>query len=745
MPFAVVLIFLVKTIICQEHPNALEGGSWQVVVPELGGAATGKSLGMQTVHAVLLPSGEILVASGSSWRNRGPIETFPQADDPQGGEGIFRLREDPFQMDKIEDYFQLVNNVGVYNPAKNTFFRIPHPTPVPDPKWPEHFAPNDLFCTGHLHVPDGNVLFVGGTQYYHPYRTGNRATYLYDWRKHVNTSWDQIDWRRMPIFNDTENPWVFAGLMERGRWYASLVPLLDGRLVVMGGFVGFDVGYPSMYPFQNNDFVEFFDPQIFASSSDEQLAWRKVSVKSTPNGPFTNLINLNFKPTPGMSCSAQCIKDNQYDVFKLYEQAYLMAEGRIYLTREGDWVSARTPDTAFMRKTKATYHMHIVGSRQSPSIQFSPGPSRAENITSYGTTINDPNNGRIVLFGGQPTSPGTQLYQDDTHQGYQRYAGGRGSRKIEEFFSSIYEAGGGHWTLKSNFLGENLQDDRTMHYAILLPTSQVLIINGANYDFYGSVQYPILLTPKFDEVTGAFLDYDRKRMNEGVEARLYHNVALLLPDGRIWISGGGSARATINYSSLLEKPLSEHNTSSGGQPLPDTSNIDLDVQMFDDGRLSKGIQGSLTVPTETWIAEIFNPPYLFIDGQRRAIITGLSYMKSHDYQFESIIGEQRFYLLHSNCKYNIHLSDLPNKCSKRSKSKLVLIKLGSATHGWDGGQRLINLSFQETSSPTTLQFTTPDARIALIAPGFYMLFYVDCMGKPSVAQMVRFDDQAQKP
>jgi hypothetical protein len=25
------------------------------------------------------------------------------------------------------------------------------------------------------------------------------------------------------------------------------------------------------------------------------------------------------------------------------------------------------------------------------------------------------------------------------------------------------------------------------------------------------------------------------------------------------------------------------------------------------------------------------------------------------------------------------------------------------------------------------------------------LFYVDCMGKPSVAQMIRFDDQAQKP
>jgi len=211
-----IIPFLIEAILSQDHPNALSGGSWQVVVPELGGGAVGKSLGIQTVHSVLLPTGEVLVASGSSWRNRGPIETHPQADDPRGGEGVFRLREDPFRMEKIDDYFQLVNNVGVYNPQKNTFFRVPHPVPVPDPKWPEHFAPNDLFCTGHLHIPDGNVLFVGGTQYYHPFRTGNRATYLYDWRKHANIAWNQVDWRRMPNANNTadnsNNPWVFAGM-----------------------------------------------------------------------------------------------------------------------------------------------------------------------------------------------------------------------------------------------------------------------------------------------------------------------------------------------------------------------------------------------------------------------------------------------------------------------------------------------------------------------------------------------------
>lgn len=209
--------------------------------------------------------------------------------------------------------------------------------------------------------------------------------------------------------------------MERGRWYASLVPLIDGRLVVIAGFVGFDTGYPAMYNFENNDFVEFFDATLF-NASNPQAAWKKVNVKSAINGPFTNLINPNFRPTPGLNCTSRCIQDNQYDVFKLYEQAYLMAEGRIYLTHEGDFVSARTSDTAFMRRTTSTYQIHIGGSAQAPTVSFSQGAKRPENISSYGTTILDPNSDRIALFGGQPTSAGTFLYKNGTEAGKRNHS-----------------------------------------------------------------------------------------------------------------------------------------------------------------------------------------------------------------------------------------------------------------------------------------------------------------------------------
>ena len=208
----------------------------------------------------------------------------------------------------------------------------------------------------------------------------------------------------------------YLGLMERGRWYPTLVPLIDGRLVVLAGFVGFDAGYPDMYSFENNHFVEFFETRSF-NQSNPQTSWKRVNVKSTLNGPFTNRINADFRPTPGVNCSTRCVLDNQYDVFKLYEQVYVTANGQLYLTREGDFVSARTEDTAFMRKTSSTYHMFVEGSPAAPTISFAEGPRRPQSISSYGTTIFDPNSGRIALFGGQPTSAGTFLYDNKTQPG----------------------------------------------------------------------------------------------------------------------------------------------------------------------------------------------------------------------------------------------------------------------------------------------------------------------------------------
>lgn len=720
-------------------PDPAVYGRWETVIPRPDGAAIERILGMQTVHAALLPSGKVLWASGSSWRNHAPVEHYPENPHPAPGTGVFNRNGDPFSTDSLAKYYQLVNNVAVYDPEQNTFYRIPHPVPVPDPDRPGQFVPSDLFCTGHQHLPDGTILFAGGTQYYYPYRTGNRATYIFDWRKELTVDWRRFDWRRLPT--PETDPWIFSGLMPRGRWYASILPLLDGRMAVFSGFVGFDHGYPTMYEFEINHTIDFFDPAAFHRANPAR-AWRNVDVQTLPNSPFNTVINPDFVPDDGVACDERCIRANQRDAFKLYPENYLMPDGRIYLTREGDWVSLRTQSTAFMRRTTHTYWMDIGGTARRPTVSFERGPERPDTITSYGTTYLDPNTGNITLLGGQPTSPGILLPMNVTTQleggPPTHYAGGRGSRKRQEFLWDPDAPSGGRWTFEENFLGDQPQDDRTMHYAIILPTKQVLVINGGNYDFYGPVLYPLLLTPEYED--GRFTRYHRERMVEGVEPRLYHNAAILLPDGRVLVSGGNSARATVR-SGEDTTPM-----PSNGQPKPDLGLVDLDMYFFQDGPMGRGQKGQLTTPTEDWVAEIYSPPYLFIDPDRRAKIDTITPVRHpRDYRPVANIGGKTFYLLHSGQEYDVQLSGLPESCPAGGEGSLVLAKLPSATHGWQNGQHFHELPFRTVPGTDRIVFRTPDARRANLPPAYYMLFYVDCRGKPAVAQMVRFDDRAREP
>ncbi len=743
-----------------DHPSTHEFGKWETVIPEEGGGAIGKSLGMQTVHNVLLPSGKVLMTSGSSWRNLAPIQYYPEYPDPVAGKGLFDRRFDPFNNNKISDYYQLVNNTAIYDPEKNTFYRIHSPYPIADSQEKDHFIPNDFFCAGHLQLPNGNPFFAGGTQYYYPYRTGQNMSYIFDWRKELDINWKYVDWREKP--QEKNDPWIFSGLMKRGRWYPTIVPLLDGRFVLFSGFVGFDKGYPDMYQFEINHYVEFFDPAKF-DVDNPQAAWKAINVKNVKNSPFAtkldhptkienicydmrHLTQLGFDINkkgfvPPCNCPSRAMDDFEKDAFKLYPHNYLFDGNKIYLTREGEWVSLRTANTEYMRRTFFTYWMDVKGSAESPKVDFRRGPNRPDTITSYGTSYLDPNTGNITILGGQVTSAGTLLPLGSSKPN--RFAGGRGSSKIEQFHLNK-DGGEGYWTETPDFMGEYPQDDRTMHYAIILPTRQILIINGGNYDFYGGVKYPILLTPIFDR-QGKFLKYEKKRMAEAVEPRLYHNNAMLLQNGSVLVSGGNSGRATIKPES---NPLDYQNRT--GQPLPDPDQVELDLYFFTDGQMAKQEKGADNTPIENWTAEIFYPPYLFIDEKstdtisRRATIEALKTKSKKGINFKSEIGDKTFYLLQSNQDYQIELGGiLPKKPLKQDHS-LVLLKLPSVTHGGQWGQHYVKLPIQKANK-NILHFKTPDAKAENIPPGFYMLFYIDQAGKPSIAQMVRFDDKAITP
>ena len=285
----------------------------------------------------------------------------------------------------------------------------------------------------------------------------------------------------------------------------------------------------------------------------------------------------------------------------------------------------------------------------------------------------------------------------------------------------------------NDFMGNATDSDRVMHYNIILPNKQLFIIGGGNYWFGEGVHHPVLLTPQknggYD--SGVFVA-------PNLESRLYHNTAILLADATVFFMGGNPNRAVQQP----HVPLGTENDDGQKKHNPDS--VTRDVFFLQGSIFGKGARKP--TPAESWTADIYKPPYLFIDPGRRTNITGLSLVAEpleDGFVFSETIAQKTHYLLHSNMTIEMELDKLPKKtqCVNGEKGSLVLLKLGSVTHGWDNGQQIFDVPIASIDYASgLLQFDAPNAAAKQIFPAFYHLFYVDCMGKPAKAASVRFDD-----
>ena len=156
--------------------------------------------------------------------------------------------------------------------------------------------------------------------------------------------------------------------------------------------------------------------------------------------------------------------------------------------------------------------------------------------------------------------------------------------------------------------------------------------------------------------------------------RQYHSVALLLPDGRVMVGGGGYCCDTAAAPRRSGDSINSPNV------------------------------------------EIFSPPYLF-DAQgnlaQRPNIASAPLQITYAQSFSVA---------------------LDNLGAGSSITKLHLLRLGSVTHSVNMEQRLTPLSF--TGTRTALTVTAP-ANANITPPGYYMLIAVNNLGVPSVARMIK--------
>jgi len=624
---------------------------------------------MQAVHATLLPDGKVLIVNGSSNRNRfEKLADRNPADgvDPYKGEIIFENAVYILKDGVDTRNSQVVDNTSLFDPEfanplngkfgkESPFSRISSPVA----EWEKE--PNDIFCSGHLQLPNGDVLFIGGSRVYYP---GSQ----FQGSKQAN------------IFHSETKTWANPHLLSDGHWYPTLVPLADGAIAAFSGLGAKDFDRVS-------PILEIYDPNAKGTPNE----WQHIDMSQLPNSPFKTKMNS---------------QTSTRDLIDLYPRIFPTKDGRFLITGDG---GGKTPLTVH-KSTNSYFVKFNKDDKGIYSMTFEHGPQRQATSKVYGTASLDPSSdkGDVLLYGGI-------IGTNDISFGPGKYAirGASIPSSVERWSApEPGTEGGGEWKIDEDFLARIDEDilqnsssnyqnpqyeyvkqssnlgrfgKRAMELAVILPTKQVLVVNGGNYAEHFPAHHPILLTPNAAKEP---IKFNTKLMNPDTQPRLYHNTALLLPDASILVMGGNNSRA--------------------GR-FVDSGKVELDI--FDDFYVTP--KGFTSNTAEIYQHSIYYPPYLFGSSKRPVIdsdIKEISYGQSPTISVSNASG--------------------PN-----TKDSMVLIKAGSVTHSFDNGQRLVTLEKTYTEDGK-ISFKVPEDK-HFSPPGHYMLFYVNQEGKPSEGKIVK--------
>lgn len=578
--------------------------------------------------------------------------------------------------------YETVNNTLLFDPTTNEFERIDSPPPILEGD------SNDLFCGAQVQMLDGNILFISGTNRYYPGESfeGSKQSNLYQWK---------------------DNSWSTLGQMKEGRWYPSLVPLKDGKIAI---FSGLKFGKPG----QITPTVEIYDPA--------KKKFHYIDLTEIEDSPFNTKIEYHENG----------VDVNSYDGIDVYPRVFPTSDGRILITGDG---AGRFP--LALHASKKAYLMTINedsnGDITSETVKFDITPERAGLSRVYGTGLLDPNRpGDTLLIGGllgtndlnmgRPFDPAPDPNLPDNP---------RVARSLEHWISPEHSGTqNGKWEVFEDFLDQ----PRAMNMGVILPSKEILVVNGGQYGEYKPTYEPTLMT--FDPNSKG--SYKTAKMNPAKLPRLYHNSALLLPDARVLAIGGNVSRSarledgTVRIDVVPNPPkdagfetgyyqIAELVDKEGNDKTFDVKEyldnpqdffVKEDVEAYKAGNLKELLP---FVPAEIRQAEIFSPPYLFKPGARPKIVQASATLK---------YGQ----------------ADTISVKDATQNGSIVLAGLGSTTHSLDYGQRLAEAKITSVAlgEESLVSFTAPD-NANLYPPGYYMMFYVNDIGKPSEAKMVKLE------
>jgi hypothetical protein len=256
--------------------------------------------------------------------------------------------------------------------------------------------------------------------------------------------------------------------------------------------------------------------------------------------------------------------------------------------------------------------------------------------------------------------------------------------------------GTGSWTT----VASRLYGYRDYGSAVMYDQGKILYVGGGHTTNTAEIIDLTAAAPAW-QWTGS-MAYPRRQLN-----------ATVLPTGEVLVTSGSRGTAFNDVAQAVH-PAELWSPTTGAWTTLASNSVNRSYHstsiLLPDGRvLHAGSGDGAGAPNET-NAELFSPPYLF-NGARPTITVA-----------PTLVG------------YGTSFSVSTPQAA--AIAKVSLIRLGSATHGFDMNQRFRWLSF--TPGTGMLTVSAPTSR-QVTPPGHYMLFILDGNGVPSVARILRFN------
>jgi hypothetical protein len=291
----------------------------------------------------------------------------------------------------------------------------------------------------------------------------------------------------------------------------GMAALADGRPIIVGGTHQYD-------PFWGGPEVTVFDPARSGYMQVQSMAHGRWYATSTMLGDGRILAFSGYNESGAINNAVEIYKvgagwsSPSVAPFSppLYPRLFLLPNGNVFYTGTG-WFSSSVPNTSsIFSPATQTWTMNVAKTVYTGDRK-------------YGTAVLLPllpaNNyaPRVMLLGGG--SPGTA------------------STEIIDLSAATPK-----WTSSGNMTAGRAEMD-----AILLPNGKVLAEAGSPTDEVPSTA--TLAADLFDPATGVW-----SSAGTATYSRLYHSVALLMPDATVWVAGSNPQRGTYEQHMEIWTP-----------------------------------------------------------------------------------------------------------------------------------------------------------------------------------------------